>query len=163
MDRANGRKRGGGSSRILDAQDTSCAMVQNHRMVKPRNRLRTPVGCKLAGSSPQRLEEESRAKAKALFSGTQAIPHNEQGKQFCAEVAHKLGITENNVKVTVHRLRQRWVSCFGKEIARTAVRQRRSKKKFRISSPCCEGTESSMMQRGAQIHTTRGSAKCRFH
>ena len=39
----------------------------------------------------------------------------------CAEAAQKLGMSESNVKVTVHRLRHRYGELLREEIARTAA------------------------------------------
>jgi RNA polymerase sigma-70 factor (ECF subfamily) len=121
-DRATRQKRGGGKEVIsLEAQDT-----EFHYRHEPADDL-TPDkaferswATNLLHQVLNGLETECVKDGKRkIFEELKPFLTSEQ-ESSCADVARKLGITENNVKVTIHRLRQRCRELLRVEIGRTA-------------------------------------------
>jgi RNA polymerase sigma-70 factor (ECF subfamily) len=122
-DRAHRQKRGGGMQFIpLDAQDTEFRYrAEPHNDETPETLFERRWAASLLEQVLKRLEEECAAEGKsAVFQELKPFLTNEQ-ESSCAEAARKLGITENNLKVTVHRLRHRCRELLREEIARTAT------------------------------------------
>ena len=122
-DRAHRQKRGGGMQFIaLDAQDTEFHYrAEPHNNETPETAFERRWAASLLEQVLKRLEEECAGEGKsAVFLELKPFLTNEQ-ESSCAEAAHKLGITENNLKVTVHRLRHRCRELLREEIARTAA------------------------------------------
>lgn len=70
----------------------------------------------------QRLREEHQAESKTeLFEALKPCLVGERQAQPYAELAAKLGLTEGAIKVTVHRLRQRYRQLLRDEIANTVA------------------------------------------
>lgn len=69
-----------------------------------------------------RLEEEYRAAGNAsLFEQLKELLADEPGRPSQANIAHRLGMTENAVKQAFHRLRQRYRELLQEEIAHTVA------------------------------------------
>jgi DNA-directed RNA polymerase specialized sigma24 family protein len=69
-----------------------------------------------------RLESECQAAGKqALFERLQGLLTGERSEATYAELAAQFGLTENALKVTVHRLRRRYRELLQEEIARTVA------------------------------------------
>jgi predicted ArsR family transcriptional regulator len=56
-----------------------------------------------------------------LFDELQKLLNDESDRPSQAEIAHKLGMTENAVKQAFHRLRQRYRELLREEIAHTVM------------------------------------------
>jgi len=122
-DRTRAQKRGGGQETIsLDAQDTEF----RHRSepadeLTPEKTFEKRWAAALMAQVLNRLQQENTEAGKTemfhelrpFLTGEDKIP--------CAEAAQKLGISESNVKVTVHRLRHRYGELLREEIRRTAA------------------------------------------
>src|SRR5262245_565564 len=118
-DRNRRLKRGGGQAPVsLDAQDTDFF----HRSepadeFTPEKAFERRWAAALMAQVLKRLQEECAAAGKTeifhelrtFLSGEEKIP--------VAEAAQKLAMTENNLKVTIHRLRQRYRELLRSEIA----------------------------------------------
>ncbi len=122
-DRANRQKRGGGKQFVsLDAQDTEMRYRNEPADGEtPETAFERRWAASLLEQVLKRLEEENAKVGKSrVFEELKQFLTNEQ-ESSCAEVARKLQITENNVKVTLHRLRERCRELLREEIARTAT------------------------------------------
>lgn len=122
-DRAHRQKRGGGKQFVsLDGQDTELRYrSEPSNGETPETLFEQRWAISLLDQVLKRLEEECASEGKTtIFQELKPFLTNEQ-ESSCADVACKLGITENNVKVTVHRLRQRCRELLREEIARTAA------------------------------------------
>jgi RNA polymerase sigma factor (sigma-70 family) len=122
-DRAHREKRGGGQETIsLDAQDTEF----RHRSepadgLTPEKVFERRWAATLMAQGLNRLKEECLAADKAaIFEELRPFLTCED-KVSCAEAAGRLQMTENNVKVTVHRLRHRYGELLRAEIARAGA------------------------------------------
>jgi len=122
-DRAHRQKRGGGQETIsLDAQDTEF----RHRSepadeMTPEKAFERSWVKTLMDQVLSRLTQECVAAGKAeVFQELRPFLTCED-KTPCAEAAQKLNMSENNLKVTVHRLRHRYRELLRAEIARTAA------------------------------------------
>jgi len=70
----------------------------------------------------KRLQEEFTATGKAeVFSRVEPFLVGEKCGQTYAELALSLGTTEGSLKMTVHRMRQRYRELFREEIAHTVA------------------------------------------
>ena len=69
-----------------------------------------------------RLEDEFRSSGKGeLFDGLKASLLAEEGGVTYAELGRQLGLKEDAVKQTVHRMRRRYRELFREEIAQTVA------------------------------------------
>src|SRR4051812_5005499 len=103
-DRAHRQKRGGGMQFIpLDAQGTEFRYgAEPHNDETPETLFERRWAASLLEQVLKRLEEECAAEGKsAVLQELKPFLINEQ-EISCAEAARKLGITENNLKVTIH-------------------------------------------------------------
>ncbi len=122
-DYTNRQKRGGGKHFIsLDAQDTEFRYrTEPVDDVTPETLFERRWAASLLDQVLKHLEEECASEGKsAILQELKPFLTNEQ-ENSCAEVAARLQITENNLKVTLHRLRQRCRELLREEIARTAA------------------------------------------
>ena len=122
-DRARRLKRGGGQETIsLDAQDTEF----RHRSepadeLTPEKVFQRHSATALMEQVLNQLKEECSAAGKAqIFEELRPFLTCED-RTPCAEAALKLDMTENNLKVTVHRLRHRYGELLRAQIAATAA------------------------------------------
>jgi len=123
-DRSRRLKRGGGQETVsLDGGDTEFRRRNEpaEEMTPEKIFERRWAGA-LMGQVLGRLEKECVEAGKTeVFQELRPFLSGEEEKIPCAEAAQKLGISESNVKVTVHRLRQRYRDLLRAEIARTAA------------------------------------------
>jgi len=118
-DRKQRLKRGGGQTTVsLDAQDTEFF----HRSepadeLTPEKAFERRWAAALMAQVLNRLQDECAAAGKTeVFNEVRPFLSGED-KTPCAEAARKLEMTENNLKVTVHRLRHRYRELLRAEIA----------------------------------------------
>jgi RNA polymerase sigma-70 factor (ECF subfamily) len=123
-DRTRRLKRGGGQEMVsLDEQDTEF----RHRTepadeMTPEKVFERRWAGALMGQVLGRLEKECQEAGKSeIFRELRPFLSGDEEKIPCAEAAQKLNLSESNVKVTVHRLRQRYKELLRAEIARTAA------------------------------------------
>jgi RNA polymerase sigma factor (sigma-70 family) len=121
-DRANRQKRGGGQQFVfLDAEN-----VETSYSVEPADRS-TPErayekrwAMLLLARVLDRLEEECSAAGKArVFEELRVFLTGDKTERTYAEIGQRIGMSEANLKVTVHRLRQRYRELLREEIAVT--------------------------------------------
>jgi RNA polymerase sigma-70 factor (ECF subfamily) len=121
-DRANRLKRGGGKETIsIDQVDTEFRYrAEPADDETPEKAFERRWAEALLETVLKRLEEEYTLVGKTrIFMELKPFLTSEQ-EESCAEVAERLKISESNVKVTIHRLRQRCRDLLRAEIARTA-------------------------------------------
>jgi RNA polymerase sigma-70 factor (ECF subfamily) len=121
-DRANRQKRGGGMELLsLNQQDTEFRYrTEPADNCSPDKAFERSWATNLLDLVLKRLKEECDASGKGLvFLELKPFLTSEQ-EITGADAARKLGITENHLKVTLHRLRNRCRELLRAEIARTA-------------------------------------------
>ncbi len=121
-DRANRLKRGGGKETVsIDQQDTEFRFRREPVDGEtPEKAFERRWAESLLETVLKHLEAEYTLVGKTrIFQELKPFLTSEQ-EASCAQVADRLKITENNVKVTIHRLRQRCRDLLRAEIARTA-------------------------------------------
>jgi RNA polymerase sigma-70 factor (ECF subfamily) len=121
-DRANRLKRGGGKETFsLDEEGTEFRFRSEPADDEtPEKAFERSWAEAMLQTVLKQLEAEYTLVGKTrIFEELKPFLISEQ-EASCAEVAERLKITENNVKVTVHRLRQRCRDLLRAEIARTA-------------------------------------------
>ena len=124
-DRANRLKRGGGHAFVsLDEQDTEMRFKNEPADdLSPEKAFNRRWAQTLLEQVSKALEAELRAASKGtLFDELKAFISGERGSQTYAEIGQQLGMTEANVKVNVHRMRQRYRELLRLEIAKTVDR-----------------------------------------
>jgi len=121
-DHAHRLKRGGGQPPIaLDATDTSVrARIEPLDELTPDKLFDRTWAESLLERALQALRDECQRTGKSgLFDALHPFITCEQPAHY-AETASRLGLSENYIKVIVHRMRQRWRELVREEIARTA-------------------------------------------
>jgi RNA polymerase sigma factor (sigma-70 family) len=121
-DRANRLKRGGGQEIIsLDAEQTENRyLAEPADPMSPEKAYERQWALTLLEQVLQRLGQEFASGGKAvIFDALKSCLSGEKSAKSYAEIGAKLGMTEGTVKVTVHRLRQRYRELLREEIART--------------------------------------------
>jgi RNA polymerase sigma-70 factor (ECF subfamily) len=121
-DRANRQKRGGGVELLsLNEQDTEFRYrTEPADNCSPDKAFERSWATNLLDLVLKRLNDECNASGKSLiFQELKPFLTSEQ-EVTGADAARNLGITENHLKVTLHRLRQRCRELLRAEIARTA-------------------------------------------
>jgi RNA polymerase sigma-70 factor (ECF subfamily) len=123
-DHANRQKRGGGIPHVsLDAQDTEnryLAEPVDH--MSPEKAFERRWAMTLVDQTLARLGAEFSARDQTeLFEQLKAVLSGETEHFSYANIADKFGMTVVNVKVTVHRLRQRFRELLREEIAQTVA------------------------------------------
>jgi RNA polymerase sigma-70 factor (ECF subfamily) len=124
-DRAQAQKRGGGqqivSLQLDDAEERlRCDPVDS--AAAPERAFERRWALTLLETVVQKLAEEHRADGKAaLFAALKPCLVGDRTAQPYAELAVALGLTEGAIKVSVHRLRQRYREMLRDEIAQTVA------------------------------------------
>jgi len=121
-DKARRLKRGGGIQVVsLNEEDTE----QRFRSepsddVSPEKAYERRWAMTLLQRAHDQLESELRAEGKtALFKTLEPFLSGEKSQKTSAEIGRDLGVSENVVNVTVHRLRKRYRQLLIEEIAQT--------------------------------------------
>lgn len=120
-DRASARKRGGGSTLVpLDDVDAESRFLADPTERAPEISFERAWAFAVLEHAMQQLESEMRAagKAKLLEHLRPHLQGDRNGRPY-AEIATDLGVSEGAVRVTVHRLRQRYGELLRAEVART--------------------------------------------
>jgi hypothetical protein len=121
-DRAHRLKRGGGQKLIsFDAQGTENRfLAEPMDEMSPEKAFEQRWALTLLSLVLSRLETEFCASSKApLFEALKGLLSGEQTGSTYAELGHRFGMSESNVKVTVHRLRRRYREILREEVAAT--------------------------------------------
>jgi len=123
-DKVRALKRGGGVRNIpiqLDTAETRYG-VEPEDTGTPEQAFEYRWAVSLLGEVVGQLEAEFRARDQAdLFAALKPCLVGDRESQPYAELAAKLGMEEGTVKVTVHRLRQRYRDLLRAEIANTVA------------------------------------------
>ena len=122
--KANRAKRGGGRQSIsLDAEQTETrfrAEPADER--SPDKAFERRWAMELLGRVLDQLQAElAVAERGQVFEELKSFLTGEDNESSYAEIGRRLGMTEGNLKVTVHRLRGRYRELLRKEIARTVA------------------------------------------
>jgi RNA polymerase sigma-70 factor (ECF subfamily) len=123
-DRANRLKRGGGQPTLsLDAGSAeSCYVTEPADQMTPERIFDQRWAMALLEQIRTRLKGEFTADGKArVFEELRVFLSGEKVETSYAEVGQRLGLGESNVKVTVHRLRQRYRELLREEIGKTVA------------------------------------------
>jgi RNA polymerase sigma-70 factor (ECF subfamily) len=121
-DRVNRQKRGGGIPHVsLDAQDTENRyLAEPVDTMSPEKAFERRWAMTLVDQTLARLGAEFSARDQTeLFEQLKSVLSGETEHFSYAKIADKFNITVVNVKVTVHRLRQRFRELLREEIAQT--------------------------------------------
>ncbi len=120
-DRANTLKRGGGQVLLsLDAGLAEEEFLQETEAPTPASAFEKQWANTVLNSATQRLAAELREQGRSeLFEHLQAHLWGESDSVPHAELAARLGMTEVNLRVSMHRLRQRYREALREEIAQT--------------------------------------------
>jgi RNA polymerase sigma-70 factor (ECF subfamily) len=121
-DRARRLKRGGGQELVsFDAQDTENRfLAEPMEEMSPEKAFERRWALALLSQVLGRLETEFYATNKApLFGELRGILSGEQTDCSYAELGQRFGMSESNIKVTVHRLRRRYRELLREEVATT--------------------------------------------
>ena len=121
-DRAHRLKRGGGQELVsFDAQDTENRfLAEPMEEMPPEKAFERRWALALLSQVLSRLETEFCAADKgALFQELKGLLSGEQTDSSYAEIGQRLGMSESNIKVTVHRLRRRYRELLREEVAAT--------------------------------------------
>ena len=123
-DRAKRQKRGGGLEILpLDSEDVETRYLADPAIsVSPEKCYDQQWALSLLARVLDRLEQEYDAGGKRrTFRELKVFLTGDRGEVSYAETARKLGLAEGAVKITVHRLRQRYGAMVRKEIAETVA------------------------------------------
>ena len=121
-DRAHRLKRGGGQELVsFDAQDTENRfLAEPVDEMSPEKAFERRWAWALLSRVLNRLETEFCASNKApLFQELKGLLSGEETGSSYAELGQRFGMSESNVKVTVHRLRRRYRELLREEVAAT--------------------------------------------
>ena len=121
-DKARAQKRGGGVPAVplqLDAAETRYGHEPADTSTPEQNFERRWALALLEEVLRQLAAEYEREGRKELFAELNPCLVGERAAQPYAEIAARLGVSENTVKSTVHRLRQRYRQLLREEIAHT--------------------------------------------
>ncbi len=121
-DRAHRLKRGGGQELVsFDAQGTENRfLAEPMEEMPPEKAFERRWALTLLSQVLSRLETEFCASNKApLFEELKGLLSGEQTGSSYAELGQRFGMSESNVKVTVHRLRRRYRELLREEVAAT--------------------------------------------
>jgi len=121
-DRANRLKRGGGKEMVsLDAHNTENRFLgEPVDEMSPEKAFERRWAMALLSQVLSRLEKEFCVSNKApLFEALKGLLSGEAAGSSYAELGRRFGMTEANVKVTVHRLRRRYRELLREEVAAT--------------------------------------------
>lgn len=120
-DRANARKRGGGCAIVpLEDVDAESAFLADPTSLAPEAGFERNWAFAVIANATRNLETELKAVGKVeLLLHLRPHLQGDSGGRPYAEIASKLGLSESAVKVTIHRLRQRYRELLRAEVART--------------------------------------------
>lgn len=120
-DKARAQKRGGGNVIPLDVQNAETSLGEPAAQgLTPEQAYERRWAIALLEQVYRRLEEEHARQGKAkLFTALRATLAGKSDSAPYAELAQRLGMSEGAVKVTVHRLRQRYRELLRETIADT--------------------------------------------
>jgi RNA polymerase sigma-70 factor (ECF subfamily) len=120
-DRATARKRGGGCTVVpLEEVDAESVFLADPAALAPEAGFERNWAYAVIAVATQNLEKELRAAGKEkLFQHLRSHLQGDGGGRPYAEIAAELSLSEGAVKVTVHRLRQRYGELLRAEVART--------------------------------------------
>jgi RNA polymerase sigma factor (sigma-70 family) len=121
-DRAHRLKRGGGQELVsFDAQATERRfLAEPVEEMSPEKAFERRWALALLGQVLARLEMESCAGNKGpLFQALKGLLSGEETGTSYAELGQRFGMSESNVKVTVHRLRRRYRELLREEVTAT--------------------------------------------
>jgi RNA polymerase sigma-70 factor (ECF subfamily) len=120
-DRLSAKKRGGGCSILsLDEIDAESRYLADASGETPEGGFDRDWALTVIGNAMLNLETEMKAAGKEKLL-QQLRPHlqgDRNGRPY-AEIAAEMGVTEGAVKVSVHRMRQRYGELLRTEVART--------------------------------------------
>jgi RNA polymerase sigma-70 factor (ECF subfamily) len=120
--KANREKRGGGRQPIsLDAEETETRFLAEPADERsPDKAFDRRWAMVLLGTVLNHLEAEFAAAERGqVFEELKSCLTGEDNESSYAEIGRRLGTTEGNLKVTVHRLRRRYRELLREEIGRT--------------------------------------------
>src|SRR5262245_19945570 len=121
-DRAHRLKRGGGQELVsLDAQNTENRfLAEPMDEMSPEKAFERRWALALLGQVLPRLETEFCTSCKgSLFQALKGLLSGEETGSSYAELGQRFGMSESNVKVTVHRLRRRYRELLREEVTAT--------------------------------------------
>jgi len=121
-DRTQRLKRGGGQKLVsFDAQDTENRfLAESVEEMSPEKAFERRWALALLGQVLSRLETEFCASSKApLFKELKSLLSGEHTDSSYAEIGQRFGMSESNMKVTVHRLRRRYRELLREEVTTT--------------------------------------------
>ncbi len=121
-DRQNAAKRGGGRSPLpIDPRDAECRYAREpaHELTPERIFDRTWALTLLCRVVERLRREYDDAGRSDRFEELLAILTRDPASDRYAEIARRLGTTEGNVRVAIHRLRRRYALVLREEIAAT--------------------------------------------
>jgi RNA polymerase sigma-70 factor (ECF subfamily) len=121
-DRTNRQKRGGGVQIVsLNADDTETRyLAEPIDEMTPEKAYDQHWATLLLSRVLDRLEKEFLAASKAtVFDELKVFLTGEKSESTYSEIGQRIGMSEGNLKVTVHRLRQRYRELLRGEIADT--------------------------------------------
>jgi RNA polymerase sigma factor (sigma-70 family) len=121
-DRAHRLKRGGGQELVsFDAQDTENRfLAEPLEEMSPEKAFQRRWALALLSKVLGRLETEFCTSNKApLFEELKGLLSGEQTGSSYAELGQRFGMSESNIKVTVHRLRRRYRELLREEVTTT--------------------------------------------
>jgi RNA polymerase sigma factor (sigma-70 family) len=123
-DRANRLKRGGGQAIVsLDEQNTEMRYREEPvDEMSPEKAFERRWAVTVLDKVRERLENEMAAVGKAkIFAELKAFLSGAATEDTYADLGNRLGMSESSIKVTVHRLRQRYRELLRLEIANTVA------------------------------------------
>jgi len=121
-DRANRLKRGSGQEVVsFDARDTENRFISEPAdEMSPEKAFERRWALALLSQVLSRLEREFCASNKApMFEELKGLLSGEKAGSSYAELGQRFGMSESNVKVTVHRLRRRYRELLREEVTTT--------------------------------------------
>lgn len=120
-DRVSARKRGGGCTVIpMDEVEAESVFLADPSVPEPEAGFERNWAFAVIANASANLEKELRASGKEkLFQHLRPHLQGDAAGRPYAELAAELGMSEGAVKVTVHRLRQRYGELPRAEVART--------------------------------------------
>jgi RNA polymerase sigma-70 factor (ECF subfamily) len=122
-DRSNALKRGGGCAVVpLREVDAECAFLADTCTLAPEAGFERNWAFAVIANATHNLERELKTAGKdQLLSHVRPHLQGNRGGRPYSEIGAELGMSENAVKVTIHRLRKRFRELLRAEVARTVA------------------------------------------